>query len=64
MLYKEEGFRIMWHHIEAGFQESMAGMRLRHHHRRGPQNKILQEDSKLLMWCDQAVTRTGDEYAP
>ena len=25
-----------------------------------PEN-ILQEDTKLLMWYDQAVTRTGDE---
>lgn len=24
-------------------------------------DKILQEDTKFLMWCDQAVTRMGGE---
>jgi len=43
-------------------QESLAVPRLRDYHCRVARKileKILQEDPKLLMWYDQALTRTG-----
>ena len=42
--------------------KSLAGARLCRHHRRSRKipNNVLEEDPKLLMWYDQAVTRMGD----